>query len=183
MNGWILSHTITSVIVNNLGVVYTVLLPFEANAPLIIDANAVLSSSLAFQCFKSIRWRNTQIGQCYRPVQHDQLAFGNPLDVWRQLPGETSIEDFFSLAVSERLDHARIITDLDNIFKGYALIFCVCIGPSPSYTTRLASSSRWISVSNSKLVEDIARQRREAAHVRQRGLHLSSAPAPGPGNA
>ena len=49
-------------VVNNLYVDRTgrILRPFEADAPLIVDSNAVLSASVTLQLLKSVRWWNPQ---------------------------------------------------------------------------------------------------------------------------
>ena len=84
--------------------------PAKANAPLVIDANAVLTLALAFQCLKSIRRRNSKIVQRRRVVEHAQLATSNRLDVRRQSPRGRSSPDCPRFPVGEICNHARSIT-------------------------------------------------------------------------
>jgi hypothetical protein len=49
------------VIVNELDVVRIAILPPETDAPLIIDANAVLSRAIAFEFLQPIAWRRPEI--------------------------------------------------------------------------------------------------------------------------
>jgi hypothetical protein len=44
--------------------------PPEANSPLTIDANTVLSLPIANQLFKAIAWWNPQVLQGFRRVQY-----------------------------------------------------------------------------------------------------------------
>ena len=57
-------------VIHDLDIVCVTVSRDKTDAPLIIDANAVLSFAFAFQCFKSIgRW-NAGIVQAMRIVQH-----------------------------------------------------------------------------------------------------------------
>jgi hypothetical protein len=51
------------VVVHNFNLVRTILTPDKTHAPLIIDADAVLSFAVAFQGFELVAWRNPQAGQ------------------------------------------------------------------------------------------------------------------------
>lgn len=48
--------------------------PDEANPELVIDSDAVLAFSIAFQCFKMISARDRQIGKTCCPVQDGELS-------------------------------------------------------------------------------------------------------------
>lgn len=61
-------------IIDKLGVPRLARPPHEANPPSIIDANAVLSNSIAFEGLKTIARRHTQILQPNCRVKH--LKFG-----------------------------------------------------------------------------------------------------------
>lgn len=50
------SHKKTSVIVHNFHFVRVAPMPAETNAPLVVDANAVLALSPAAQSLKSVAW-------------------------------------------------------------------------------------------------------------------------------
>ena len=59
----------------------TILVPFETNAPLIIDSDAVLALAIGFQRLELIAGRNSQAGQHGRCVKLQQLAPCDALDV------------------------------------------------------------------------------------------------------
>ncbi len=52
-------------------------------------------------------------------MEKDQFSLSDSLDVVRQFLGETAVEYFFGLLISETLDHGVIITEKDIIVKGY----------------------------------------------------------------
>jgi hypothetical protein len=58
--------------------------PAEANPPLVINTDAVLSLTVAFQCFQSVAWRQLQVAQLARAVQLRELPQGNALNLRRQ---------------------------------------------------------------------------------------------------
>ena len=70
-----------SVVIHDLDPFRALFVPDEANAPLIIDANAVLALATALQRFKSIARRYAQIIQHRGPVKLFKFAQGGPLDV------------------------------------------------------------------------------------------------------
>jgi hypothetical protein len=55
--------------------------PHEANAPLIADANAMLTRTVVLQRFKPVAARNAQITQYPRLVQDMKFPKGGQLDV------------------------------------------------------------------------------------------------------
>jgi hypothetical protein len=61
-------------IVNDLNVAGIAASPKEAYTPLIIDADAVLTLTVALQCFQPVPWRNHQILQGASTVQVKQLS-------------------------------------------------------------------------------------------------------------
>jgi hypothetical protein len=74
------------VVVHNLDVPGSILAPFEANAPLIVDANAMLPTPTAVQGLEPVAWRNAQILKPFRCVKGEKLGSGSTLDlVWQDL--------------------------------------------------------------------------------------------------
>ena len=67
--------------IHNLNVIHIAITPFEADAPLIVDPNAVLPFAFTLQQFQMIARRNAQIVQDRGPVQLFQFAKGRPLDI------------------------------------------------------------------------------------------------------
>jgi len=84
--------------------------PSEADAPLIVDPDAVLAFALTLQGFEPIGRRNAQIIQHGGVPQHAQLAPCHGLDIGRQAPGRRSAPDLFRLLVGKVPDHGQTIT-------------------------------------------------------------------------
>src|SRR5690348_14521434 len=85
-------------------------LPEEADAPLVIDPDAVLTFAVTFQGFQAIRGRNTKVFQGRRSIEHAEFAARDLLDIGRQLPGSRSVPDLLRLLVGKAPDHASTIT-------------------------------------------------------------------------
>ena len=68
-------------IIDKLGVPRLAYPPHEANPPSIIDADAVLSDSIAFQSFEAIAWRHAQILKPHRRVKHLKFGSRAPLNL------------------------------------------------------------------------------------------------------
>lgn len=62
-------------------------LPFEADSPLIIDADTVLTGPIPSQLFQMIARWDEQVLQRSGIVQHSQFAHGSLLDVIWQFAG------------------------------------------------------------------------------------------------
>ncbi len=91
-------------IIHDFHVVGIAFAPNKTDAPLVIDADAVLPFSIAFQCFQVIAWRRSQIAKFSGDVQLSQLPLGHTLKgpkAFDALPGMK----LFSLRRPERLDH------------------------------------------------------------------------------
>jgi hypothetical protein len=84
--------------------------PSEADAPLIVDADAVLTFALALQGFQPIGRKNAQITQHRGVCQHAQLAARHGLDIGRQAPGRHSAPDLFRLLAGKVPDHGQTMT-------------------------------------------------------------------------
>ena len=84
--------------------------PAKADAPLVIDPDAVLALAITLERLKPIGWRNPQIVQGGGVVEHAQFATRHGLDIGRQPPGWRSVPDLFRFLVGEVPDHAATIT-------------------------------------------------------------------------
>ena len=73
-----------SVVIDDFHVVRIAVTPAEADAPLVIDPNAVLSFAFAFERLQPVCRGNTQIVERGRGIEHAQLAPGDLLDRGRQ---------------------------------------------------------------------------------------------------
>ena len=104
--------------------------PDEANPPLIIDADAVLAGTVAFEGFQPVAWRRKQITQCPRPVQVFELAPGGVLNVRRQLAGAFAPKDALRFAAREGGYHIRMLSYRGNMSRrGVGAIFSTRLVP------------------------------------------------------
>ena len=75
-HGWL-----SSVVFDNLDIEDTGVAPFKAQAPLVVDVDAVLSGTIAHQGFKAVAgWARVRIkeagpGYCHFPLAYDQRYF------------------------------------------------------------------------------------------------------------
>ena len=61
-------------VADNLYGVCVAFFPYETNAPLVVDTNAMLALSVAGQFFQMIGWRIAQVLQRFRCIQDFQFA-------------------------------------------------------------------------------------------------------------
>ncbi len=71
-------------IICDLNVMRSVRFPHEADAILIVDANAVLSPAIAAEPLQPVSRRDPEIGQCPRSVQHQKLSQCNAPQIRRE---------------------------------------------------------------------------------------------------
>ena len=88
-------------IVHDLHILGRLTPPYEADPPLVIDANAVLASTVPLQGLKTIAGRSGQVANLLRVVQLPKLTLDDPLNVVRQLLREPSVEQGFGIPVGE----------------------------------------------------------------------------------
>ena len=93
-------------VVDNLNIVSISFCPGEADAPLVIDSNAVLARAIAREPFQAIAWGHPKIIQVLGSVEHGELSLGNALQVSRELARMPSTKDPLSLAVAKAANHA-----------------------------------------------------------------------------
>jgi hypothetical protein len=96
------------VIVDNLDIVRVSVLPPKADAPLVVDANAVLTLSVTAQRFEPIAGRDAQVLKRACSMQVQELSPCLPLD--RAKPGdEFIVKEPGRVAVIKRSYHPRSI--------------------------------------------------------------------------
>jgi hypothetical protein len=78
--------------------------PHEAEAVLVIDADAVLPFAIAFESFQSIP-RECQIGKHFCPIKCGELTPGRALEALIFFR-EFVIEELFGFGISKRADQA-----------------------------------------------------------------------------
>ena len=93
-------------IIYNFDVVRVAAAPPKTDAPLAIDADAVLTFPIAFERFQSIARRNEQILQTNGRVQETQLRQGDFLNVLRQSAGKFAIPNLLCFAVAKACDQS-----------------------------------------------------------------------------
>jgi hypothetical protein len=95
------------VVVDDLDVVRVPRSPAETDPPLLVDADTVLAGSIALQLLQPVAGWDPQVVQHHRSVQHPEFPQRDSLNIGAQLPNRLPVEEAFSVAVSEALDHAE----------------------------------------------------------------------------
>jgi hypothetical protein len=94
------------VIVDDLNIMRAPITPPKTNSPLVVDTNAVLTTSCFFQGLQAIPWWHTQILQTTRDLQLQKLSPGHSRYV-HELLYRRSVKQGFSVCVSERSEHVK----------------------------------------------------------------------------
>lgn len=92
-------------VINDLHPIGIAFQPGKADAPLIIDPDAMLPLALTLESLQSVSGGNYQIIQGSRPVKHAQFSQGHAVHLSGQLPGRFTVKKPFSLIVLKPLDH------------------------------------------------------------------------------
>jgi len=82
--------------------------PCKANAPLIVDADAVFTSAIALQSFEVVTRQRGERLDIRRSIKHVQFAESRTLDSLEQAHG-VATEKALCLGAAERLDHEQRI--------------------------------------------------------------------------
>jgi hypothetical protein len=80
--------------------------PAKAEAPLVVDANAVLAATGAFEGFQAIARRKAHDVESVGGIELQELSAGGALDVGRKVARGDAAEEFFRFGIGEALDHA-----------------------------------------------------------------------------
>ena len=92
-------------VIRNLDVVSIAVTPHEADAPLVVDSDTVLSRPLAFELFESVgRW-DAQGIQLSNGLDHCELTRSDALNVLGDSSDKPSVENSLGLAVTKGLNH------------------------------------------------------------------------------
>lgn len=103
-------HLTPLVIVNNFNLVGVSVFPDEAQAVTVVNANAVLSFTVAMQFLQAVSGGNAQIVQIGSGIQDEQFPQGNSLQIRREVRMALSFEQVFCVTVVKGLDHALSIS-------------------------------------------------------------------------
>jgi len=105
------------VVIGYLNIVGITVTPSEADAPLIVDPNAVLPSTISFELLKSVPWWQPQICQLLGRVQYQQLPQGASLQPCRA--NMLAFEQPLRITIAEAVNHVLNITPAVNNGKRY----------------------------------------------------------------
>lgn len=95
-------------VVDDLNIVRTAVAPDEAKAPLVVDANTMLSFSFPMQSFQAIPRRRCQVAQFCRTVQLPKLSACDMLDCLKA-PAALAVVKPLGLRTPERQNHKSIV--------------------------------------------------------------------------
>jgi hypothetical protein len=96
-------------VIDDLDVECTAIVPDKTDTPLIVNSNAVLARSLSFESLQRIAGRNLEIAESPSVIDHPQFPPGNMLNIMREPAGSEPTPDQFGFA-PEALDHDPTIT-------------------------------------------------------------------------
>ena len=98
------------VIVDDLNLVSVTFGPNETEAPLVVDANAVLPLAIATKLLQMVARRHPQVMQGLRVVQHYELAPRGILNA-HKTQATPAVEKRVRIFASERSDRRTAVTD------------------------------------------------------------------------
>jgi hypothetical protein len=98
---------LASMIVHDFHILGTVI-PTKADAPLIVDADAVLTLAVALEGFEPIARRASEVCKLLARRQYLELAPGCPLDGFES-PNRLIIRQRFRVPAAKALDHSGIL--------------------------------------------------------------------------
>jgi len=94
-------------IVGNLDVPNVAIAPHEADAPLVIDTDAVLAPTIAVQSLQSIAWRDTKVVELRGGIDGQEFRPGARLNLRRKPTDGITGEDRRGPLVRKAPDHAE----------------------------------------------------------------------------
>jgi hypothetical protein len=100
-----LGHHLLLVVVHDLNVVRIAAVPPEADPPLIVDPDAVLTCAITAQPFQAVPRRHAKIVQPRRSIKHPELPQGHLLHPRSEPANRPTVEELLGFPVSEALDH------------------------------------------------------------------------------
>jgi hypothetical protein len=108
------------VVVDDLDVVSGAITPHETDPVLLVDPDAVLTVAISLQPFQAVSGRDSEIGERFGGIQHEQLSERDSRKAGRNDPGSLAVEELLGLLIPEAPDHFRTITFLVINVKRYA---------------------------------------------------------------
>ena len=83
--------------------------PDKTDAPLVVDADAVLACPSALEGFETVAWRHAQVTQGFRRRELRELTEGYTLNIGGEPPRAFALPDLLRLFVAEILNHSLIL--------------------------------------------------------------------------
>jgi vacuolar iron transporter family protein len=100
------------VIVHNFHPIRISVLPFEANTPLVINSDTPLPAPPTLELFQPVGWRNSQVSNVLRAIEHSELSYCSLLNLYREFPRLFEIENTRCFLAVKRPYHLSIIDHL-----------------------------------------------------------------------
>jgi hypothetical protein len=101
-------------IVNDLDIVCTSILPTETKPVFFVDPDAVLPFPIAYQGLKTIARRDREIPKTSNRCQLRQLTFCHGVDAGRKSPRCTALIELSRIPASKAYNHLTLLTRCDN---------------------------------------------------------------------
>jgi hypothetical protein len=95
------------VVVRDLDTPCRVLAPLEAYPPLVVDADAMLATSIALQCLEAVARRNAQVIELPCGIDCQKLGPRAALNPVREIPDRMAHEQRGRSLIGEAPDHAQ----------------------------------------------------------------------------
>jgi hypothetical protein len=94
-------------IVDELNVVGVAILPAEADAPLVVDADTMLASTITLELFKPVAWWHTEVSELLGSINGNEFPEHRALKISRILANRFSAEQPLGIPIPETLNHPR----------------------------------------------------------------------------
>jgi hypothetical protein len=82
--------------------------PYETDAPFVVDPNTMLTGAIAFQSFEPVSRQRHQIPRMARLMNLTKFALRRALYVLRQFFRKPAMEESFRITVCEGSNHRKI---------------------------------------------------------------------------
>ena len=98
----------SSVVVSNLNIECVPVFPPKADTVLIVNADAILSGTIAFQCFQPVRRRRRQVSKLIRAIDLNQSSQRHSRNLLKS-PDALLMEDRLRVFIAKGADQTTII--------------------------------------------------------------------------
>jgi len=93
------------VVIDDLNVVGVVADPAEADPPLVVDTDAVLTETIRGKLLQMIRRRHSEVSQTGRGIEHQQFTKGDSVKIRRHSPDPFASEQSLGVGVAKAPNH------------------------------------------------------------------------------